>query len=209
MYFCRVLLVSFSVLSLGSGALFSQVAVERAPSTEENSVELSPTPIPEEKPEPEKPKKATPVEKSAEVKPPLKSVETMSPEEFKAAGLDKLSPEELKNLDATLKGYRRAVETKAAEKATAKANAEAEKKAKTTRVKINRVDSRVDGTITRVTGHSIIRLEDGSLWRQASAEDRFPAQVVDHPSASVFRTGFGWKMRIAGMPEFYVDSISP
>ncbi|PYL60787.1 MAG: hypothetical protein DMF31_03670 [Verrucomicrobia bacterium] len=39
--------------------------------------------------------------------------EMMSPEEFKAAGLDKLTPDELQKLDAWLQGYRQVTEQKA------------------------------------------------------------------------------------------------
>ena len=208
MYPLRYLIVSFSFLLLGAGALFAQVAVERAPTAEEAAAEAEAEAEPaKEEASPEATPRAT--AKAQAETPRAKSIEMMSPEEFKAAGLDKLSPEELKNLDAVLKGQRRAVETKAAQKATEKARVEAkveaEKVAKAKPRSITRVESRVDGTITRLTGRSIIRLEDGSQWKQADPEDRFPAQVVERPSAMVFRTGFGWKMRIAGMPEFYVD----
>ena len=50
--------------------------------------------------------------------------EVMSPEEFKAAGLNKLSAEELQKLDAWLQGYRQVTEQAAEKKATAKASAE-------------------------------------------------------------------------------------
>src|SRR5436189_5849856 len=44
--------------------------------------------------------------------------EMMSPEEFKAAGLDKLSAEELRKLDAWLQGYREATEKKTEKRVT-------------------------------------------------------------------------------------------
>ena len=50
--------------------------------------------------------------------------EMMSPEEFKAAGLNKLSAEELQKLDAWLQGYRQVTEQAAEKKATARASAE-------------------------------------------------------------------------------------
>src|SRR5205823_9278081 len=45
----------------------------------------------------------------------------MTPEEFNAAGLNKLSPEELQKLDAWLQGYRQVAEQAAEKKATARA----------------------------------------------------------------------------------------
>src|SRR4029450_5089016 len=68
--------------------------------------------------------------------------EMMSPEEFKAAGLNKLSPDELQKLDAWLQGYRQITEQKAEKKATAPAS----------RTKMDLIVSRVDGTFNRFTG---------------------------------------------------------
>ena len=48
--------------------------------------------------------------------------EMMSADEFKAAGLNKLSAEELQKLDAWLQGYRQVTEQTAEKKATARAS---------------------------------------------------------------------------------------
>src|SRR5947209_4269772 len=69
---------------------------------------------------------ATPGESPS--KKPAKSVEeTMRPEEFKAAGLDKLSEDELQHLDAWMQGYRQTTEKKATEHAEKKASEEIKK----------------------------------------------------------------------------------
>jgi hypothetical protein len=125
----------------------------------------------------------------------------MTPEEFKAAGLDKLSSEELQKLDAWLQGYRQTTEKKAGEIAEKKAS---ERTAKT---KLDMLVSRVDGSFEGLKGRTVIKLEDGTAWRQANAEDRFRSTVTDHPGAVVSHTIFGYKMRIEGTPEFYVDPI--
>ncbi len=117
----------------------------------------------------------------------------MTPEEFKAAGLNKLSPEELQKLDAWLQGYRQATE----KKATARAE----------RSKLDMLVSRVDGTFNGLTGKTVIRLEDGTVWKQANADDRFRPRVTDHPAAVVIHGIFGYKMRIEGTGEFYVDPV--
>src|SRR6266566_478849 len=80
--------------------------------------------------------------------------QAMSPEEFHRAGLDKLSDEELRNLDRWLRGDR-------------------EKTAK----------------------------------KQANTDDRFRGSPVDHPGAAVIHGIFGYKMRVEGVPEFYVDPV--
>src|SRR5213595_2797961 len=196
--FAVVLLISFFVVS----ALRSQEAVD---------LERSPTPAPESTPE-----KSTTKETASE-KPTRGVEETMRPEEFKASGLDKLSEDELQHLDAWLQGYRQSTQKKAAEKAQAQAQEEikvatqkaTEEAKKTAMTRFDSTVSRVDGTIDGLKGRTQIRLEDGTLWKQANADDRFRATNQDHPPASVIRTSFGYKMRIEGMPEFYVDPVRP
>jgi len=117
----------------------------------------------------------------------------MSPEEFRAAGLNKLSADELQKLDAWLQGYRQTAEKKATSRAE--------------RTKLDLIASRVDGSFGGLTGRTIIRLEDGTAWKQANADDRFHSRVTDHPGAAVVHTIFGYKMRIEGTPEFYVDPV--
>src|SRR5438093_3047979 len=118
----------------------------------------------------------------------------MSPEEFRAAGLNKLSPEERQKLDAWLQGYRETTE-----KTT-------EKKVKRSRCKFGEpMLSRVDGSFGGLKGRTLIKLEDGTVWKQANSDDHYGPSPIDHPGAEVVHTGFGYKMRIQGVPEFYVN----
>ena len=121
----------------------------------------------------------------------------MTPEEFKAAGLNKLSPEELAKLNAWLQGYRQTTEQAAEKKATARAE----------RTKLDVLVSRIDGTFNGLTGRTIIRLEDGTVWKQANADDRYRSKVTDHPAVAVIHGVFGYKMRIEGTQDFYVDPV--
>jgi hypothetical protein len=199
---------SISLLAIKS--LWAQEAVEPAGTPASSEASESPKP----KASPEKPAKSL--------------EETMRPEEFKAAGLDKLSEDELQHLDAYLQGYRQSAQKKAKEQAAAeaqdqikranakadeaqKASEEAKRDAASVRTHIDSLSSRVDGHIDGVTGHTIIRLEDGSVWKQVNAidrgDDRYRATITDRPAAVVFHTTFGYKMRIEGMPEFYVDPV--
>ncbi|MFL6501483.1 MAG: hypothetical protein ACJ8LL_12305 [Candidatus Udaeobacter sp.] len=124
--------------------------------------------------------------------------EIMSAEEFKAAGLNKLSADELQKLDAWLQGYRQVTEQTAEKKATARAS----------RTKMDLIVSRVDGSFQGLTGRTIIRLEDGTVWKQANADDRYRSRVTDHPAAAVIHGVFGYKMRLEGATqEFYVDPV--
>jgi outer membrane biosynthesis protein TonB len=202
--FCLRFAVLASVSLFAASSLRSQEAID---------TEKSPTPAEESNPE------ATP-EKKAKKEPtpekPTKSLEeTMRPEEFKSAGLDKLSEDELQHLDAYLQGYRESAKKKATEQAQAQANEEIKKakqeaaeEAKTSaRTKLDSLVSRVDGTIEGIKGNTVIRLEDGTVWKQANKDDHFRAQVTDRPTAVVLHSTFGYKMRIEGMPEFYVDPV--
>jgi hypothetical protein len=134
---------------------------------------------------------AAPPEMSGSIK------EMMSADEFKAAGLNKLSADEIQKLDAWLQGYRQVTEQAAEKKATAHAS----------RTKMDLIVSRVDGTFNGLTGRTIIRLEDGTVWKQANADDRYRARVTDHPAAAVIHGVFGYKMRLEGTQEFYVDPV--
>src|SRR5712692_4091089 len=127
----------------------------------QEAVDIEKSPKPGEKSSPEEtPEKAAKKETTAE-KPARGVEETMRPEEFKAAGLDKLSEDELQHLDAWLKGYRQSTQKKATEEAK-----------KTAMTRIDTVVSRVDGSIEGIKGHTVIRLEDGTTWKQANADDR-------------------------------------
>jgi hypothetical protein len=123
----------------------------------------------------------------------------MTPGEFKAAGLNKLSPEELQKLNAWLQGYREVTEKTATKKATEVAS----------RTKLDMLVSRVDGSFNGLTGRTVIRLEDGTVWKQANAEDRYRPKVTDHPAAVVIHGIFGYKMQVEGSQEFYVDPVRP
>jgi hypothetical protein len=198
----RFLIISVAS-SLAIGPVLAQEAVETVKPTEEASPEPSPS-------------KAAKDKNPDQSKPSRSLEETMRPEEFKAAGLDKLSEDQLQHLDAYLQGYRQAAQKKANEQAQAKANEEI-KKAKTEaksnedslggRTRMDSLVSRVDGNIDGIKGHTVIRLEDGSVWKQVNVDDHFGATIKDHPTAVVLHTTFGYKMRIEGMPEFYVDPV--
>src|SRR4029077_2829705 len=116
--------------------------------------------------------------------------QAMSPEEFHKAGLDKLSDEELRNLDRWLQGDREKTAKKAA--------------AKTSKAKMDLIVSRVNGSFGGLSGGTVIELEDGTAWKQANHDDHFRGSPVDHPGAAVIHGIFGYKMRIEGVPEFYV-----
>ena len=125
----------------------------------------------------------------------------MSPEEFRAAGLNKLSSDELQKLNAWLQGYREATE-KVTEKKTEKRVA-----ASQSFFHHDPIVSRVDGSFAGLKGHTLIKLEDGTVWKQANLDDHAGPSPIDHPGAAVIWAGLGYKMRIQGVAEFYVNPV--
>jgi hypothetical protein len=123
----------------------------------------------------------------------------MSPEEFKAAGLNKLSPEELQKLDAWLQGYRETTEKTTEQRVT--------KAVRKSFFNREPTVSRVDGSFAGLKGRTLIKLEDGTVWKQANTDDHAGPSPIDHPGAAVVWNGFGYKMRIQGVPEFYVNPV--
>jgi hypothetical protein len=187
------------VLSLGLNFAPAQEAVSERPATtpeEPAPDEATPTPIPNPK--------AAPARKST------REIDDMTDQERAAAGLDKLSPEQIEYLNQWMRNNRKAAEKKAADKAAEQAKAEAAKhedeKAKHV-FKQDAIVSRVDGTMIPLNGHTVIRLEDGTKWKQANYEDRFTPRIKERPAVAVIHTTFGFKMRIEGMPDFYVDPV--
>jgi hypothetical protein len=205
----------FNRLGVVALVLISFLAVGRSWSQEAVDVDKSPTPSVEIAPEPSTSPEKSSKKETTGGKPTRGVEETMRPEEFKAAGLDKLSEDELQHLDAYLQGYRQSTQKKATEKAQAQASEEIKKATvkateeanKTARTKLDSLVSRVDGTIDGVKGHAVIRLEDGTVWKQVNADERYRATISDRPAAVVVHSTFGYKMRIEGMPEFYVDPV--
>lgn len=110
--------------------------------------------------------------------------------------MNKLSSKELKNLNAWLQGDREKVAQKTA--------------AKTKGTKLKLVVSRIDGPFDGLTGRTIIKLLDGTVWRQANQGDRYRGPGGENLGVAVTNAGlFGYKMRIEGTQEFYVDRINP
>jgi len=127
--------------------------------------------------------------------------EMMSPEEFKAAGLNKLSSEELEKLNALLYSDRETTE-KVTEKKTEKKVA-----ASQSFFHHDPIVSRVDGSFAGLKGRTVIKLEDGTVWKQANIDDHAGPSPIEHPGAAVVWTGLGYKMRIQGVAEFYVNPV--
>jgi hypothetical protein len=94
--------------------------------------------------------------------------QAMSPEEFHKAGLDKLSDEELRNLDRWLSGDRE----KTAKTASAKVS----------KTKMDLIVSRVNGTFGGLSGRTVIELEDGRRGSKRMPTIVFAARPLITPA---------------------------
>lgn len=124
--------------------------------------------------------------------------QAMTPQEFRAAGLQKLSPEELAKLNAWLQGFREKVVKKAEKKASERV--EREKK--------SLIVSRINGVWGGIAPGMVIELEDGTKWKLANKDEHYGGSA-DHPAVAVWKAGFfGWKMRVSRIAEFYVTQVN-
>jgi hypothetical protein len=225
-------LALFVALAVAVGPLTSRLFSQEALEIRGDQENPEPTPIPQKKTkQPEPPAESDsespqPTPKKKPKEKGLTNVQEMSPEEFKRAGLDKLSPDELRTLNEWMKGYRQAAEAKAASQATeqtrekakeegrqegrAEANAEAKKNFNRTWLSTDRIFSRVDGEFHGIQAYqrkAIIRLEDGTVWKQANEGDHCEAKLTDHPPVMVTHSVVGYKMHVIGAGEFYVNPV--
>jgi len=110
--------------------------------------------------------------------------EQMKGNEFKAAGLEKLTPQELAALNQWIRSHSLAtLEQGRAVAGTGGDNRgfENDKSKKTPRTTIN---SRLVGTFTGWDGQTTFRLENGMVWQQAD-KDKFYVKPVKNPMVTI------------------------
>jgi len=114
----------------------------------------------------------------------------MSPAEFKAAGLDKLSTDELKNLDDWLSGHGK-VATKVIDQSGKPVFYPTSEKA-------GPVQGRIQGEFTGFSGHGEFTLDNGQVWKQADSS-RLACMASSNPKVTVRRSLMGnWMMAVDG-----------
>ena len=121
--------------------------------------------------------------------------QALSPEDYRAAGLDKLSPDEQAKLDAALRGYFSGASRKVAEQAASQAvdRAVTEKRVQTPTL----IESRIVGKVTGWGPRTVFGLENGQRWKPLdSTTVNFPP--VENPQVYIIRDTFGYKMAILG-----------
>lgn len=114
----------------------------------------------------------------------------MSPEEFKAAGLDKLSPDELKNLDNWLSGH--------AKVTTKVVDTEGNPVFYPSKEKAGPIQARVQGEFAGFNGHGEFTLDNGQVWKQADST-RISCMSSTNPKVTIRRSLMGnWMAAVDG-----------
>ncbi len=123
----------------------------------------------------------------------------LSPEQYSATGLNKLSPEERANLDNYLRGYFNGATERVVQKATEVASAKAVDQA----VKQHKVEppqlieSHIVGTVSSWKSDQVFTLENGQRWKVIdNSNNHF--RPVENPDVFLVRDYLGFKMAIAG-----------
>ena len=141
----------------------------------------------------------------------------VKPDDFAAAGLSKLSPDELARLDQLVEYY------KSAALDAARAQAAAEKKASGggilarakvlttpgTKVEHQSVESRMVGKIRGWDAHTVFTLENGQRWEVSDYSRYFNGGAVSNPKVTLTPVGTwgGFKMAIEGVGEMRVRLV--
>lgn len=131
--------------------------------------------------------------------------EQMTGQEFRAAGLEKLTPEELAALNewirarslATLDSPRHAPSGSVA----SSGGSDEYDPPDIDEMKREPIVTRINGTFSGWDGQTVFRLENGMIWAQAD-NDKFYTQELKNPTVTIEPALFGaWKLSVEGYDE--------
>lgn len=128
--------------------------------------------------------------------------EQMTGEEFRAAGLEKLSPEELAALNQWIRSRSLATlgNSGSSSGATMAGSGSAD------RVDIEDMPreeftTRISGTFSGWDGQTVFKLQNGMIWAQAD-KDKFYTEAMENPLVTIEPALFGaWKLSVEGHDE--------
>lgn len=135
--------------------------------------------------------------------------EQMSGREFTAAGLDKLSQQELKALNNWIRSRSLAtLDAPEADAADAEADGPAPAEQHAGTADRSAVSSRIKGSFTGWDGNTVFELENGMIWEQAD-DDTFYIEEIQNPAVVIERGLFKtWRLSVEGhSPECKVKRI--
>ena len=109
--------------------------------------------------------------------------ERMGPEQFKAAGLDKLSADELKQLDNWIAGVKTVVVEKVVEKQVED---------------FSDINSALVGEFRGWRGYTEFTLANGQVWMQAAPGELYTSKLTNPKVRLVHNYISGWKLQVDG-----------
>ena len=132
----------------------------------------------------------------------------MTPEQYRAAGLKKLSPEELASLERFLKGYRDETVQTVTQTVTKQAEERVAPSGKRNQAADRGViESRIKGDFDGLKGRTRMVLENGSIWQQGDSQLKVTAHLTN-PEVVLVRSIFGYRMFVVGLAKpFYVKQV--
>lgn len=113
----------------------------------------------------------------------------MTPEEFRDAGLSKLTPEELRNLTHWIDKFGHMVQAVSERSARTGSPSDAE----------NVTESRIDGEFNGWEGETIFKLQNGQIWQQSRYAYRYHYSYA--PKVLIYKSSTGFMMRVDGVDE--------
>ena len=129
---------------------------------------------------------------------------TMDPETYEHAGLNKLSKDERAVLDQFIRNYLAGKEKVVAKEAAQAAVDTAIKEHKVEPPQIT--ESRIVGTFKGVGVRTVFRLENGQVWAP-TADETAPSAPIQNPRVIIFHDFFGWKMFVEGASTIRVKPV--
>lgn len=131
--------------------------------------------------------------------------EQMTGKEFNAAGLEKLSPQELDALNAWIRKHSLATLATTSSRATATTTAGTSDdrglKSDKGEEDTSTVTSKLIGTFNGWDGQTIFKLENGMIWAQDSKK-KFHTKEIKNPTVVIEHGMFGrWHLSVEGLDE--------
>jgi len=122
--------------------------------------------------------------------------EIMSPQQFRAAGLNKLTPTELAALDTALDVWVDKYSDALIKSAMQSPIMSGPSAPPTTG---NAIESTIDGDFNGWEGETIFKLSNGQIWQQAEYDYEY--EYAYRPDVTIYRTSTCWKMAVEGMDD--------
>lgn len=127
--------------------------------------------------------------------------EQMTGDEFRSAGLEKLTPEELASLNAWIRSRSLATLDAPRYGAAPSMGRSQLSDADIDEMKREPIVSRINGNFSGWDGQTIFRLENGMIWAQDD-NDKFYTQEMQNPTVRIEPTLFGgWQLSVEGIDE--------